>query len=379
MFSYSHIALLGRQPELGLVELESILGAGGVEPFGNRTALMASNPNLDVLGGAQKIGRVIYQGPTIALIEALDIKVLPVYEKKTPIAVSYYGLRATTRFVLSSGLELKNRLRHEGRSIRLITPAKGTDVTVAQLKHNRVLEDGFELMVVVNKQEMIVALTEQIQNIDWYSKRDYDRPARSAKVGMLPPKLAQILINTTSGKLVVDPFCGTGVIPQEALLVGRKALGSDMSPEMISASAQNLTWLQEQRPDITGNWRLLPPIDARQLKLPEADCSVVSEGYLGPNMIHEPTGPQLSSIKAELRELYLGALGSWAPQQVSGAEVALCVPAWRQGKNWSYLDILDSLPGLSYTMKVFKHSSEPLLYARDDQIVGRQLLLLRKN
>ena len=379
MSIFSHIALLGRQPELGLVELESLLGGDGVEPFGSQAAILASKPNLDTLGGVQKMGRIIYQGPTSDLMTALDINLLPVYDKKTPIAVSYYGLRATTRFVLSSGLELKNRLRHEGRSIRLITPTKGTDVTVAQLKHNRVLEDGFELMVVINKQEMIIAATDQIQDIDWYSRRDYDRPARSAKVGMLPPKLAQILVNTTSGLLVIDPFCGTGVIPQEALLSGRKAIGSDMSPEMIAASTQNLAWLEEQRPDIAGHWQLEPPTDARQLKLPQTDCSVVSEGYLGPNMIHEPTSAQLSVIKAELRELYRVSLASWASQLDSGAEVSLCVPAWRQGKTWSHLDIVDSVPGLGYTMKVFKHAHEPLLYARDDQIVGRQLLLLRKN
>jgi len=377
MSIFTHIALLGRQPELGLVELESILGSDGVDPFGSQSAILASKPNLDILGGVQKLGRIIYHGPTADLIEVLDITLLPVYDKKTPIAVSYYGLHATTRFVLSTGLELKNRLRHEGRSIRLITPTKGTDVTVAQLKFNRVLEDGFELMVAINKQEMVIALTEQIQDIDWYSRRDYDRPARSAKVGMLPPKLAQILVNSTSAGLVVDPFCGTGVIPQEALLSGRNTLGSDLSPEMIAASTQNLAWLEVQRPDVAGNWQIDGPADARELKLP-AGCAVVSEGYLGPNMIHEPTGPQLAIIKAELRELYLGALSSWAPQLPDGAEVSLCVPAWRQGKRWSYLDILDALPGLSYTMKVFKHAHEPLLYARDDQIVGRQLLLIRK-
>ena len=378
MSIYSHIALLGRQPELGLVELESILGAEGVEAFGRQSAVLAAGPDIDSLGGVQKLGRIIYQGPAADLVTVLDIKLLPVYDKKTPIAVSFYGLRATTRFVLSTGLELKNRLRHEGRSIRLITPTAGTAATVAQLKHNRVLEDGFELMVVLSKQEMIIALTQQIQNIDWYSRRDYDRPARSAKVGMLPPKLAQILINTTSAPMVVDPFCGTGVIPQEALLLGRSALGSDLSPEMTSASTQNLTWLQEQRPQVTGFWQVMPPTDARLFKLPKTECAIVSEGYLGPNMIHEPATPQLAAVKAELRGLYLESLAAWAPQLASGAQVALCVPAWRQGKTWSYLNVIDALPGLGYTMKVFKHAPERLLYARDDQIVGRQLLLIRK-
>lgn len=378
MTIFSHIALLGRQPELGLVELESLLGPDGVEPFGRQSAVLASRPNLDMLGGAQKMGRVIYRGPAEELMKVLDITLLPIYDKKMPFAVSYYGLRTTTRFVLSSGLELKNRLRHEGRSIRLITPTKGTDTTVAQLKHNRVLEDGFELMVVIDKQTMIIALTEQIQNIDWYSKRDYERPARSAKVGMLPPKLAQILLNTTTGGVVVDPFCGTGVIPQEALLMGRKTLGSDLAPEMVAATRENLTWLEGLRPDVTGNWEIVDSTDARELKLPEGGCSVVSEGYLGPNLIHEPTSVQLDAARTELCELYLGSLGSWAAQLSSGSEVALCLPAWRVARKWRYLDILDALPGLGYTMKVFKHAHEPLLYARDDQIVGRQLLLLRK-
>jgi len=49
---------------------------------------------------------------------------------------------------------------------------------------------------------------------------------------MLPPKLAQILVNSVQAQTVYDPFCGTGVIPQEALLLGRTASGSDLSDEI---------------------------------------------------------------------------------------------------------------------------------------------------
>ena len=80
-----------------------------------------------------------------------------------------------------------------------------------------------------------------MQDIESYTKRDRERPKRDAKVGMLPPKLAQIIINLAAGQLpeeklqnicdiplgepiprrllgqtVLDPFCGTGVILQEA-------------------------------------------------------------------------------------------------------------------------------------------------------------------
>jgi hypothetical protein len=38
MSSLNYLTILGRQPELGLVELESLLGADGVQPFGRQAA-----------------------------------------------------------------------------------------------------------------------------------------------------------------------------------------------------------------------------------------------------------------------------------------------------------------------------------------------------
>ena len=76
---------------------------------------------------------------------------------------------------------------------------------------------------------------EGVQNISAYAMRDQKRPKRDAFVGMLPPKLAQIMINLALGdqepkdKLLLDPFCGTGVLLQEALLMGLKVYGTDLS------------------------------------------------------------------------------------------------------------------------------------------------------
>ncbi|MDB5178467.1 MAG: putative methylase, partial [Patescibacteria group bacterium] len=196
MSSFNHIAILGRQPELGLVELESLLGAERVQPFGRLAALIADEVSVDRLGGAQKIGRVLYDGPVVDLRPLpIDMAALLTGDGKTPFAISVYGLKATRRFVEAAGLALKKELRQRGASVRLIAPSDGLAVTAAQLRHNGVLERGFELLVVVSGQRMIVARTTGVQDIDWYSRRDYGRPARSAVVGMLPPKLAQILVN----------------------------------------------------------------------------------------------------------------------------------------------------------------------------------------
>jgi tRNA G10 N-methylase Trm11 len=383
MSSLNYLTILGRQPELGLVELESLLGADGVQPFGRQAALVERALEVDRLGGAVKVGEVLYRGPVTGLRELpMDVSALPMRETKTPFAVSVYGGTETPRSAMAAGLELKKRLRARG-SVRLVTAAKGLAVTAAELRHNRVLDDGFELLVVIARSEMVVARTLGVQDINWYSKRDYERPARSAVVGMLPPKLAQILVNTTTAPTVADPFCGTGVVLQEALLLGRAAWGADVAPEMVAATRENLAWLagvatEHGVPTPLLAWTVVEPADARQVRLP-AEAAVVSEGYLGPNMSASPTPVQLAEVRRELLGLYRESLRNFARQLPTGGEVSITVPAWRVGKLWHYLGLVDELSDLGYTLKGFKHTATPLLYAREDQVVGRQLLLLRKN
>jgi tRNA G10 N-methylase Trm11 len=261
--------------------------------------------------------------------------------------------------------------------VRLVKAGKGTAASSAELYHNKVLSEGFELLVIAAGKDMVIARTLGVQDIDWYSRRDYERPARSAKVGMLPPKLAQILVNSTHSEAVYDPFCGTGVVLQEALLLGRMAEGSDLSEEMVAATQTNLPWLSEQVAAPLSGWRV-KLADARQVKLPAA-AAVVSEGYLGPNLSEPPRLAVIPEMRRELMDLYRKSLANFAAQLPSGGEVSICAPAWRVGKDWHYLGIIDELPRLGYTLKSFEHVRTPLLYAREDQVVGRQLLLLRKN
>ncbi len=58
----------------------------------------------------------------------------------------------------------------------------------------------------------------------------------------LQPKLARALVNLANprkGKIVADPFCGTGGILLEAALMGYKVVGSDLSEEMVGRCKSN--------------------------------------------------------------------------------------------------------------------------------------------
>src|SRR5689334_6083804 len=50
-------------------------------------------------------------------------------------------------------------------------------------------------------------------------------------IGKLKSTIARDLVSSFSrpGDLVIDPFCGSGTVPLEALLLGRRVLASDIS------------------------------------------------------------------------------------------------------------------------------------------------------
>src|SRR5512141_1285524 len=89
----SYLASLGRQPELSLAELESVLGPEKVQPAG-RHALLEKSPDLTRLGGTIKLARVVARTKHFddeLLTQALSE--LPVSDSKLTLGLSYYGRR----------------------------------------------------------------------------------------------------------------------------------------------------------------------------------------------------------------------------------------------------------------------------------------------
>lgn len=379
----SYIAFLGRQPQFGLAELVARLGADQVRLAGS-LAFLAQSIDLTSLGGSQKLARIIAETPlTNDPLSSLDLRLLPRLTGKQSFGLSLYGPLGSLGRPEALGLALKRRLTTElGGNWRFVAPSRPErQLSAAQISHGHLLDRGFELNLVADSGRLYYALSEQVQDIDWYSRRDYDRPARSAKVGMLPPKLAQILINLACGQnkvSIYDPFCGTGVVLQEALLMGHTAAGSDIVRDMVVASEQNLKWLADVAPKPLPSWKVVLA-DAQTVKLPTAKCTVVSEGYLGPALSSPPNPSQLKNLQRELGELYYKTLANLASQLGSGSGLCLCLPAWKVGSSYQALDVVDQITALGYTIRQFASvDNNDLLYYRPGQIVARKLLILRK-
>jgi tRNA G10 N-methylase Trm11 len=385
------LLILGRQPALGLAELESLYGAACLKPIGQAAVLVDIEPALldfSRLGGAIKLLKVLIELETTewSEIESYLIKSIPknltyVPEGKIKLGLSAYGLRVRPSELNASGLRLKKIIKQEGRSVRVV-PNKTPILNSAQVLHNQLTgPTGWELVAFRSNTKTLLCQTIAEQNIEAYAARDQNRPMRDAKVGMLPPKLAQIILNLTApsdGATILDPFCGTGVVLQEALLMGYASYGTDIEPRMIEYSRANLDWLHERR---DGNFDIrLETGDATSHQWKPVPTAVAAETYLGKPLSREPDANLLHTIMSECDRIHRGFLVNVSRQLPKGTRLCLAVPAWRVKNGFKHLTTLDYLRELGYTRIDFRYAPQrDLIYFREDQFVARELIVLVKN
>ena len=399
------LVILGRQPKLGIAELESLYGAKHVAPFGDKFALLSIDANdirFSRLGSVIKLASVLTELPTTEWpgVEKYLLKMVPEHiqyipeEGKFNLGLSAYGVRTDAKSMTRTALTLKKIIRSHGRSVRIV-PNKGATMSTPQVLHNHLLgERGWELLAVRYGNKTLVCLTMGEQDIDAYTARDQARPKRDAFVGMLPPKLAQTIINLAVGNVVkiedgktnnadspaptiLDPFCGTGVLLQEALLMGYDVQGTDLEPRMVEYSIENIQWLRGRWREADGNVRIELG-DARDHQWQQPFATVAAETYLGHPMSASPSPAKLRDISEPVSLLHKKFLQNLHGQLKPGTRICLAIPAWNIGyKKFAHLPVIQTLDKLGYRRVKFTHvTNDDLLYFREDQIVARELLVL---
>lgn len=398
-FEAKSICILGRQPALGLAELESLYGAEHVRALPGAALLdvAAENINFQRLGGTIKVARLLATLPSDKWESAYAylVKNIPEHLKNAPegkftLGVSVYGPTFSVRKLNADLLSLKKEIKAaSSRSVRIV-PNKTLQLNSAQVLHNGLVRrGGWELVLVRENGHFHLAQTLFVQDIEAYGARDQARPARDARVGMLPPKLAQIVINLAVGQIdstledktrvrVLDPFCGTGVVLQEALLMGYSAYGTDIDPRMVEFTKKNLRWLVEKHPALEGGVTA-EEADATSFAWPGFSV-IASEVFLGRPLAKLPDEDKLKQIISDANTITKKFLQNLAPQLKAGRIVCLAVPAWHRGDGrFVHLPVLDKLTDMGYNYSDFKHvRRQELIYFRPNQVVARQLVVLRK-
>ena len=421
-----YIAILGRQPGLSMAELESRFGAENTRWFSSEAATVNGNAfPIEQFGGTLKAGKITLQlqrnnwkQASQAIIAAYS-RQWSNHEGKITLGISAYGFDVSARDVQQIGIFIKKNLKKNGVSLRLI-PNADVALSTATSHHNKLglSPNKIELLIVRSEAgKVIVAESNGAQNITALAARDQARPKRDAFVGMLPPKLALIMVNLAIGALkssadgasetsaarvspaayeretrseaveedfvgqktdlrLLDPFCGTGVILQEAALLGLNVYGTDLSEKMIRYSEENLKWLEKthhvkvdtslhEGDAMTTTWQ--QPIDL-----------VASETYLGQPFSAPPSPKKLEEVKGNVNHITTTFLKNIRSQLTAGTPLCLAVPAWRDASGHiTHLPFIRSIEELGFQPVSFKNVSQnDLIYYREDQVVARELLVL---
>lgn len=392
------LVILGRQPAIGLAELESLYNAENLKLVGSG-AVSIDVPHGDVafnrLGGAMKLAKILtvinatdWQEIEDYLVKHLPDHVCCIAEGKLTLGLSASGFNINPKRINTTGLVLKKVVKATDRSCRIV-PNKSAELSSAQVLHNKLFTShNWELLLVRDGKQTYLAQTTNVQDIEAYGARDQARPMRDAKIGMLPPKLAQTLINLANpseSSTVLDPFCGTGVVLQEALLMGFNAYGTDIDERMVEYSQANLDWLVRtyvnQMPNSSQDLTISSKYsfnvgDATSFSWQAFD-SIASETYLGRPFSAPPAQEVLRKVMSDVDAIHKKFLQNVASQTKSGFRMCLAVPAWRTKYGFTHLKMLDNLGDLGYTRAVFKTAGTgDMIYHRPDQVVGRELVVL---
>jgi tRNA G10 N-methylase Trm11 len=384
------IAILGRQPAIGIAECERVFD--DVSWFSDTSAVIhADSVDIQRLGGVIKAGRVVaelqrgdWRQASMKLVQAYR-QAWSGREGKITLGISAYGFNLSGREVQKTGIILKSKLKESGVSLRLI-PNDDTALGSATSHHNKLglADNKVELLVVRGHGgKIIIAESVGTQNITALARRDQGRPARDAFVGMLPPKLALTMLNLAGTKprmQVLDPFCGTGVVLQEGLLLDYTVSGSDLNPKMVDYTMRNIDWIKKTHDKgSVGLIRQGDAMDFEWVEAPNLDA-VVCEAYLGQPFSAPPSPPKLVEVRGNCDHIISSFLKNIARQIHSGAHLCVAVPAWRAADgSFTHLPLINKLDQLGYRQHTFKNiSSSDLLYYREDQVVARELLVLEK-
>jgi len=408
-----HIYLfhLGKTPELSLAEITTVFkdkieildlidkSILKVESHLNKEDLRLQ---LRKMGGIKKISELLKLIPnnidinnfTTELAEVVTLNFFSL-KVKCNLGLNTYGRKLPLRKI---GFEIKRIVQNEGIKLRIVETPEDTLNSVSIIRNKLLKDKGFDLNIIQDKEDILISKTVACQNSLSYSKRDYDRPRRNAKVGMMPPKLCQMMLSLAELKdndLFLDPFCGLGTIPQEAMLNRINFRASDINQNILNDCTENLEWLVENYRYIIDSYKkeYIQKSDARKIgdtfKNNKFDA-IVTEGYLGPAQNRFIKEDDIYKIFQDIGDIYVDFFTTASNILKKEARIVISFPVFKSQrkeliyfsdyfapileKNWENIKILEK--NLNKNISLLQSISSRLIYERPDQIVLREIMIL---
>lgn len=361
---------LGNNKALSIAEISAVLQNKDMKTTQSGYFLIVETETIDAetlmqrLGGTKKIAVAVGEGKNP---EELATAYLQTIEGK--IHFSFSGENAK-----KAGITIKKAVKAAGRSVRYIE-AKNT----ATILHNNLIKKKTDLTFVKGT----LFVTEAIQPIEDFTKRDRERPDVDSKSGMLPPKLARIMVNLAGipkNAALLDPFCGSGTVLTEAADMGFTTLrGTDISKKAVQDTRQNLKWIKEKQ-QLSFDAKI-NHCNVQALKKciePNSIDAIVAEPYMGIPLHGNESELTLEKQVRELTPLFAKTFEQFAKVLKKDGVSIFIVPQFRHNKSWITIDVADAIKKAGLTIEPLHAEHPTILYYRDNQHVGRMIYKLKK-
>ena len=334
----SYLFVLGRDKKLGILELEQYFSSDALQVVERRFVLVDPSQafSIDDFGGTTKIFRAI---------DSLDELVF----EKNKLTYSVHGPEKLTQ-------QLKKRFKEEKikASFRPFTPDPSScDVELIYL-HKRLFS-----LHAMSKPKL-------------YKLRDENRPRFDAKQ-VLSIRVAKIMLNLSQARQeVLDPFCGSGTVLQEAMLKGLNVTGLDMN---VRDTQRNLGWLKKTY-SLNTKFTLIQG-NARNLDryVDKVEC-VVTEPYMGPYFTRVPLQKEALKVAKQLTSLYKDFLQ--ACEKIVQHRIVMMVPSIQGSQGLVTLDFASLLEGTSFSLIRSQFVELPLPYSVPSAKVKREIWVLER-
>ncbi len=389
--------ILGKNNALAIAELNSVVSLKNSELLAS-DFLVADleeeiNPNtlINSLGGTIKIGiikKIISHQQASSelipsLIEIATKKQAASDPGKFNFGFSDYGDGYFNKKDI--GIKIKNNFNAKKVSSRFVISREKTLSSVV-ITQNKLLKRGIEIVGMKKDQQIFIGETLAVQPFKDLSRRDFGRPARDDMSGMLPPKLAMMMINLAGPKnsetVILDPFCGSGTVVNESALLGYKNIfASDISKKAVDDTYTNFSWLKElyelENIHLKLNLRNVLAL-SKFIKANSVDY-LVTEPYLGP----QRGRIDFALVIKELEDLYSKSFQEFNKIIKKGGRVVMIWPNFYGQKpispNHTGFVVKDLLPEELKKSPLLKKSSRGnLVYSRPGQKVFREIMVLEK-
>lgn len=303
-----YLFILGRNPELSIAELKAFFRRTGNEypDFVQRENSVLVELENSIEGDAiELLGGTIAIGIVLCELRNLD-KTEIYYSEKNNFSYALWNF-SSQNIAEDVSEYLKKRFRKEKlkaseKKLRKDLNLQNFEEDKGQHLSSKTVDEQYFIF------DNLFGKIVQFSNYKKISERDMKKPVRRESLS-ISPRLAKIMINLSEVKenekeVLLDPFCGIGVVLSEALLQGLKVVGVDKDKKAVENCKENLKWFKFSEE----NYELIND-DSSEVDLKKFDISrMASEPDFGETLKKIPTQEKAKEMTKRYEKIMISVL-----------------------------------------------------------------------